>query len=119
VLDSVFRPLHYKVVRSQRHALAAFYPRERPDTHCIEGWVGPEGRTGQVRKISPPTGIRSLDRPARSSVAVPTELPGPQGRFYRHQNIRKFYLFFYSTADNCSQGRFAGITILGIFRLFD
>ena len=31
-----------------------------------------------VRKISPPTGIRSPDRPARSSVAIPTELPGPQ-----------------------------------------
>ena len=24
-----------------------------------------------------PTGIRSLNRPARSSVAIPTELPGP------------------------------------------
>jgi hypothetical protein len=31
-----------------------------------------------VRKISHPTGIRSPDRPARSSVAIPTELPGPQ-----------------------------------------
>jgi hypothetical protein len=27
---------------------------------------GPQGRSGQVRKISPPTGIRSPDRPARS-----------------------------------------------------
>ena len=27
---------------------------------------GPQGRYGQVRKISPPTGIRSPDRPARS-----------------------------------------------------
>jgi len=27
---------------------------------------GPQGRSGQVRKISPPNGIRSLDRPARS-----------------------------------------------------
>ena len=26
---------------------------------------GPQGRSGQVRKISPPTGIRSLDRPSR------------------------------------------------------
>ena len=26
---------------------------------------GPQGRSGQVRKISPPTGIRSPDRPAR------------------------------------------------------
>jgi hypothetical protein len=31
-------------------------------------------------KISPPTGIRSPDHPARSSVAIPTELPGPQSR---------------------------------------
>jgi len=38
---------------------------------------GPQGRSGQVRKISPPTRIRSPDRPARSSVAIPTELPGP------------------------------------------
>ena len=27
---------------------------------------GPQGRSGQARKISPPTGIRSPDRPARS-----------------------------------------------------
>jgi hypothetical protein len=27
---------------------------------------GPQGRSGRVRKISPPPGIRSLDRPARS-----------------------------------------------------
>jgi len=31
------------------------YPRERPGTHCIGGWVG---RSERVRKISPPTGIR-------------------------------------------------------------
>jgi len=34
-------------------------------------------KPGHVRKISPPTGIRSSDRLARSSVAIPTELPGP------------------------------------------
>jgi hypothetical protein len=27
---------------------------------------GPQGRSGQVQEISPPTGIRSPDRPARS-----------------------------------------------------
>ena len=37
---------------------------------------GPHGRSGR-RKISTHTGIRSLDRPARSSVAILTELPGP------------------------------------------
>ena len=37
---------------------------------------GPQGRSGQAENLVP-TGIRSLDRPARSSVAIPTELPGP------------------------------------------
>ena len=41
----------------QRHALAALYPRERPGTHCTGGWVGPQGRSGQVRKISPLPGF--------------------------------------------------------------
>ena len=50
-------------------------------TPCTGGWMGPraglryplyrrldgpQGRSGQVRKISPPTGIRSPDRPALS-----------------------------------------------------
>ena len=65
-------------VRGQRHAPAALYPRERPSTHCTGGWVGPRAgldRRGKSRP--PPTGIRSPDRPARNSVAIPTELPGP------------------------------------------
>jgi hypothetical protein len=52
-------------MRGQRHAPAAFCPRERPGTHCTGGWVGPWAR--QERSgISPPTGIRSPDRSARS-----------------------------------------------------
>jgi hypothetical protein len=35
---------------------------------------GPEGRSGRVWKISPTNGIRSPDRPVRSSAAIPTEL---------------------------------------------
>jgi hypothetical protein len=38
---SVFRPWHQKGVRGQPHAPAAYYPRERPGTHCTGGWVGP------------------------------------------------------------------------------
>ena len=46
--------------------------------------MGPKGRSGQVRKISPPTGIRSPDRPARSQ-----SLPY-QGDLSRgHHNTRK------------------------------
>jgi hypothetical protein len=37
---------------------------------------GPQGRSGRAENLAP-TGIRSPDRPARSSVAIPTELPGP------------------------------------------
>jgi len=37
---------------------------------------GPQGRSGRAENLVP-TGIRYPDRPARSSVAIPTELPGP------------------------------------------
>ena len=38
---------------------------------------GPHGRSGWAENLVS-TGIRSPDRPARSSVAIPTELPDPQ-----------------------------------------
>ena len=52
----------------QQHAPAVLYPRERPGTHCAEGGVDPRAGT-------------SPERPARSSVAIPTELPGPHHNF--------------------------------------
>ena len=33
------------------------YPRERLGTHCIGGWVGPQGRYGWLRKILPSPGF--------------------------------------------------------------
>ena len=39
--------------------------------------MGPRAGLDRCGKISPPTGFRSPDSPARSSVAIPTELPGP------------------------------------------
>ena len=41
------------------------YPRERRDTHCTGGWVGP-GPVWIGAENLAPTGIRSPDRPARS-----------------------------------------------------
>ena len=70
-LDHVTR----RGVKGQRHAPAALYPRERHGTHCTGGWVGPRGRSGQVRKISPPTGIRSPYRPARSQLLYRLRYP--------------------------------------------
>ena len=37
---------------------------------------GPQALSGRAENLIP-TGIRSPDLPARSSVAIPTELPGP------------------------------------------
>ena len=34
----------------------AALPRDRPVTHCIEGWVGP-GPVWKVQKFSPPPGF--------------------------------------------------------------
>jgi hypothetical protein len=42
------------------------YPRERPGTHSIGGWVGLRASLDRCGKSHLPTGIRSLDRTARS-----------------------------------------------------
>ena len=39
--------------------------------------MGPRASLDRCGKSRPPTGIRFPHRPARSSVAMPTELPGP------------------------------------------
>ena len=55
---------------------AALYPRERIGTHFTGGWVGPKaGLDG--RKISSQPGF-DPEPSSRSSVCIPTELPGPQ-----------------------------------------
>jgi hypothetical protein len=63
-------------VSGQQHVPVVLYFRERPGTHCTGGWVGPRLVWTGTENLTP-IGIRSPDRPARSSVAIPTELPGP------------------------------------------
>ena len=70
------RTRRQKKVSGQRHAPAAIYPRERPGTHCTGGWVGPragldDGKTRPHRDSIP-------EPSSPQSVAIPTELPGPQ-----------------------------------------
>jgi hypothetical protein len=45
------------VVGGQDHASVALPPENRPGTYCTEDWVGPQGRSGRVRKISSPPGF--------------------------------------------------------------
>jgi len=64
-------------VNDQRHAPAEIY-RWNDQVPIVQeaGWAPGSVWTSAENLV--PTGIRSTDRPARSSVAIPTELSGPQ-----------------------------------------
>ena len=53
------------------------YPRERPGTHRIGGWVGP-GPVWMGAENLPPTGIESPDRQARNELLYRLSYPGRQ-----------------------------------------
>ena len=63
-------------VGGQHHAPAAL-PPEKTRYPLYRRLGRPQGRSGRVRKISPPTGIRSPDRPARSESLYRLRYPGP------------------------------------------
>jgi hypothetical protein len=54
------------------------YPRKRPVTRCIGGWVGPRAGVDTV--------IRSPDRPARSESLHRLRYPGPQLKVNNNNN---------------------------------
>ena len=63
-------------VGGQRHASATLPPGKT--RYPLYRRLGrPQGRSGRVRKISPPTWIRSLDRPTRSESLHNLHYPGP------------------------------------------
>jgi hypothetical protein len=62
-------------VGDQRQAPVVLPPGKRPGTHRIGDWVG-LSRSGRMREISPPTGIRSPDRPACSESLYRLSHPG-------------------------------------------
>jgi len=74
-------------VSGQQHALAALYAREKPVTILQEaGWApGPVWTGGK----SHPHRDSIPDLPDRSSVAIPTELPGPQ--YYNKLRVHNVY----------------------------
>ena len=64
-------------VGGQRHAPAASLPGKTRYPLCRR-LSGPQGRSGRVRKILPPIGIRSPDRPVRSESLYRLSYRGPQ-----------------------------------------
>ena len=69
----------------QRHAPAAL-PSGKTWYPLYRRVGGPQGRSGRVRKISPPTGIRSPDRPARSASLYRLSYRGPPNLLQFHDN---------------------------------
>jgi len=67
-------------VSGQQHAPAALYPGKDPVPILQEAWWAP----GSVWKGGKSCPHRDLipERPARSSVAIPTELPDPHTHTY-------------------------------------
>ena len=67
---------------------------------------GPQGWSGQERKVSPPTGIRYPDRPAPWPVSIPTTLPGPQ-HAYRLKIFMYLFACYRENKNNFSDSGFA------------
>jgi hypothetical protein len=56
-LHHIFSFYVYSKRNGQRYAQAAFYPWERPDTHCTGGWVGPRAGLDRCGKSRLPPGF--------------------------------------------------------------
>jgi len=65
----------------QRHAPAVL-PLEKTRYPLYRRLDGPQGRSGRLRKISPPSGFDPPDRPARSQSLYRLRYPGPLGNIY-------------------------------------
>jgi hypothetical protein len=78
-------------VRGYRHVPSAFYPRERPGTHCTRGWVDPRAGLDKCGKSRPHRD--SIPGPSSPwPVAIPTELPGPPFIYLRKETRKSVSL---------------------------
>ena len=94
-------------MRGQRHALAAPYPRERPGTHFTRGWVGTQGRSGQVRDISPPAGFDSRTvQPVGSRYT--DYATRPTAEMYEGRTESHEQLFFANELGRADEGEYGG-----------
>ena len=88
---------------------------------------GPKSRTGQVQKISPPTGIRLPDRPARSESPYRLSYPGPYIYLIfisilhslSRQDLQTLYLTFTLSYQNSAYFLFTSRTVPTVFYWID
>ena len=71
---------------------------------------GPQNRSGQVRKISTPTGIRSPDRPARSQPLYRLSYPAHRHNEYIWNMTVVIFIFLNCTSCK-SHGEISWITV--------
>ena len=64
-------------MRGQRHATVALYPPGKTRYHCTGSWVCPRAGLDRCGKSRPNRDSIPGPCPARSLVAIPTELPSP------------------------------------------
>ena len=103
----ILRPRHWRWgVGGQHHAPAALSPgKTRYPLHRRLG--GPQGQSERVRKISPPTGIRSRDRPARSESLYRLSYPG-----------RRFGIYSILLCAFVGQGRIKSCLVRSVCKVF-
>ena len=65
------------------------YLRERDPYPLYRRLGGPQDRYGRVQKISPPTGIRSSDRPSRSKSLYRLSYPGQSPHTRTEQKVKR------------------------------
>jgi len=79
-------------VSGRQHVPDALYPRERSGTHYTGGWVGPRAGLDGCKISSTPGFDPGSSNP--QSVAIPTELPGPEPEIQAQQNKQEYDLKF-------------------------
>jgi len=97
-------------MRGQGHATGRSLPPGKTRYALYRRLGGPQGRSGQVRKISPPTGIRFPDRPARSQSLYRLSYPA-------HSHTCTFPYFLAARRERDKFGENYGRNIPDIFRI--
>ena len=99
----------------QQHAPAVIYPRERPGTHCIGGWVGRRAPVWTAENLAPPEfdprtvqpvaqSQYRLSYPAHTCTSIPTHDSSFTDKLNTRSHITWVTDVFVSKHDNKNKG---------------